>query len=514
MSASVTFNRSNSIASANQYSSADVNQAFNTIKRAFDRGTVWNSDLKQISQEVQKLSKSERASLINELANAQRGGQSLLQRWLGEVTSDGIGPYSGLSPKERKALMNDLVAAGNAAAPAQNRNNLARLLDAFKSHNDRPIGSEPYQKEFASAVAYSGNTSVVDNFIDALIPRAAKGDEAAAMAIARQIGAMQSTQQIHDAMAKLDRRTTDQVVKASVELQLHKAHADGAAFASVSIATSDASAYTKLAAAVAKTGNVREKASFIAASGLALKDAFNSPAASGQRDAKTIADGMAKVMGLTQDAKGKTVVGTDTARIIENTLLQEGGGGASSGLEAIKNYTKAQLQSGGKEVVLGMIGAMLGGAELKPGQNAEQASLARFESQSQRGGKPGHHNAHALGLLVGAVQSGISAITADRDKQLAYTSLLFTGSADFTKENVNEFKVGDKFSNSLITAVLKPLVNFALLELRVQGASSDKKLSQLFEKAAVPRQPNGVRSQNEGALNAFTTGLVRARSLS
>ena len=173
---------------------------------------------------------------------------------------------------------------------------------------------------------------------------------------------------------------------------------------------------------------------------------------------------------------------TDTTGVIENAMLQSASESRSSGSAALKAYARAALDSG--------IGTDLGAItlQLQRGDDLETDPMAYLRTpESRPGERPTCARARGMGGWLGLVGAAVQTRTGRRDSNAAYSSLLFTGSVDIFKEEVDARFPGLKIAVS--TAI-----NFGPLNWRNEATETDRSFAQGLIEGALPRHRNGVES--------------------
>lgn len=455
------------------YDSNTVSRAVQLVRDAFKDGTVWKSELESIARTVASLEPAERRSFVNILARTNNANGSLLQHWLGEVTTPGVGPWGGLDASARRALLADLV-------PGQDGANLERV---FHGLVNRKSGSSPHQDEFSAAVATHGAMDQKVELIRRLDDDAARGDRGASRAIGMLM--VSEPRIVERALEAVSRLGMDSVVAASVTVHTHATPGIAAVHP---VRWTDTSRYEALAEVIALSKNPVEKSAFVAASGKLLKEL--------PIDARpALAACMSKV------------IGSDVNGVIENTLLQNSRGGASDGRRALKNYAEALIETN-QHAHLGAITL-----SLQRGNDLNHDPMQWLSARLVRSGEePSFVRARVMGDWLGIVGSAVNTRISNRDQQMAYGALMFTGSADVLKEAASAAFPKLKVAIGIGNAVLKPAVNASILRFRSEFASADRDFVRALYEGALPRHPNGVEATGAWVttMNAqFSTGLTR-----
>jgi hypothetical protein len=456
------------------YDPSQVLQAVHQVRDVFRDGTAWKSELESSARTVASLTPAERRSFVNHLARENSANGSLLQRWLGEVTAPGVGPWGGLDASARRDLLADLVAGQDGA-------NLERVFHGLVDHQNR--FASPYQDEFAAAVAAQGTRDQKVELIRRLDDDAVRGDPGASRAIGTL---MTSDPRITDrALEALSRRGMDAVVAASVSVH-RQAVANG--YTANVVSWTDTRRHEALASAVAGSSNPVEKSSFVAASGKLLKEL--------PIDARpALTAGMSKV------------IGSDVNGVIENTLLQNTRGGASDGRRALKNYAEALIDTN-QHAHLGAITL-----SLQRGNDLKHDPMQWLSAPLVRSGEaPSFARARVMGDWLGIVGSAVNTRTTSRDQQMVVGALMFTGSADVLKELTSAAFPQFKVAIGVANAVIKPAVNASIIAFRTEFARADRDFVRALYEGALPRHPNGVEATGVWVttMNAqFNTSLTR-----
>lgn len=455
------------------YQPRNVNAALATVRRAFRDGTVWHSELQQISAEVIRLNPPERRALVNLLAREWHDGQSLLDAWMGEVTMRGVGGYAGLQEGPRKTLLAHLVVG-------QDPVNLERIFHAARNRHTGERQDTTFQMEFMHQVSQRGTVAQRLGLLERLSDDAVRGNAGAGQALAQIVARLPDRAAVAQALDRLDRRATDAMVANSVTWrnELTTSTLGGS-----SVTTRvDTRLIESLARAVADTGNPREKAAFVAAAGSLLGRLRSADMQASARD---------RAIGTVASAMS-TVIGSDVNGVIENTLLQSDREGASSGRLALKSYATALLDS--KQ------GAHLGAItlSLQRGNDLQQDPMQWLSARQARTGEaPAYVRAAVMGDWLGLVGSAILSRISARDQHAAFAALMFSGSIDLMKETAGAAFPALKLPIGVGAAVLKPVINLSLLHWRNSLARSDREFARNLYEAALPYHPNGVEARGD-----------------
>lgn len=446
------------------YKATKVNSAYAKIRSTFlQPRIVWKDELSAISNTIERLAPTERRALVNLLARAPASNnESLLTRWLGRTTIQGIGAFDGLNPTELSKLWKQLV-------PGQDKRNLARIFSAIGEpastarHYPDATRLQFAQTVAATATAQQKLDFAIDLRADALAGSKFPASNSSGRAIAMMMASTKAPDLFSAYTTALGRGGMDAVVQASVPVQ-----------GSLGMGPVDTSLYRSLASSVARSDNPRTKAAFVAASGKVIDAVYNGGA-------------NGKSLGEVSTALS-TVIGTDTNRIMENVMLQNTTRGGSSGPAALRSYVQALLDSGKSAADIGAITLQLQrGSDLK---EDPAKYLAQRESRSAE--QPSHVRARVLGGWLGLVGSAVQSRTGRRDANAAYASLIFTGTLDVLKELVGARFPGLKVAVGVATPALKAAVNAGLLTWRNQAAQADRGFVQGLIDGAVPRYASGV----------------------
>lgn len=465
---------------------SEVDRALAGIVRMFDNGVVTNSELKGAAATVERLAPTERRALVDLLAR-QTGsrGQAWLERWLGEVTSPGLG---ALSATERKRLFGQLI-------DGQSAINLVRIHDALDA--SRPVGRtvQPSQDEFAQAIARQGSADQKLEVLQSLATKVRAGNAVAARAMSTILGSIGDASVMNQALRQIDRLTMDAIVAASID---HRSAITVNQFGGNTVrVTVDASRYGKLADAISRTDNVVEKGGFVASSGQIL--GWLSQADIG-------GEARRKAQAQVSAAMSK-VIGSDVNGVIENTMLQTDYAGATSGRKALKQYARALIDTG-QAAHLGAITL-----SLQRGNDLAQDPMQWLAAREVRGGEgPAFVRARVMGDWLGILGSAINSRIGERDMAAAAGAMLFSASADTLKEVAGVAFPKFKLAISIGTAVLKQAVNGSIMAYRTNLAREDKDLARGLYEGALPRHPSGVEATGEWVttMNAqFAASLLR-----
>jgi len=468
---------------------SEVDRAFAGIVRMFDNGVVTQSELKGAAATVERLAPTERRALVDLLARqTDSRGQAWLERWLGEVTSPGLGALDGLSATERKRLFGQLI-------DGQSAINLVRIHDALDAL--RPAGRkvQSSQDEFAQAIARQGSADQKLEVLQSLATKVRAGDAVAARAMSTILGSIGDVSVMNQALRQIDRLTMDAIVAASID---HRSAITVNQLGGNAVrVTVDASRYVKLAEAISRTDNAVEKGGFVASSGQIL--GWLSQADIG-------GEARRKAQAQVSAAMSK-VIGSDVNGVIENTMLQTDYAGATSGRKALKQYARALIDTG-QAAHLGAITL-----SLQRGNDLAQDPMQWLAAREVRGGEgPTFVRARVMGDWLGILGSAINARIGERDMAAAVGAMLFTASADSLKEVAGVAFPKFKLAISIGTAVLKQAVNGSIMAYRTNLAREDKDLARGLYEGALPRHPSGVEATGEWVttMNAqFAASLLR-----
>jgi hypothetical protein len=443
------------------------------IARSFRDGTVWQSELQQISAQVIRLSPPERSALVNQMARETQGTQSLLDAWLGEVTMRGPGGYGGLNDASRKSLLAHLVVS-------QDPVNLERVFHGLRDREAGERDNTTFQMEFVQQVSQRGTVEQRLGLLERLSDDAVRGDGGARQALAQLVARLPDRAAVAQALDRLDRRATDAMVAGAVTWRNEVITSQ---FGGVAVITQmDTRLIEPLARAVAATGNPREKAAFVASAGALLGRLRSADVKTAARD---------RAIGAVASAMS-TVIGSDVNGVIENTLLQNDREGASSGRLALRNYIAAIIDS--KQ------GAHLGAIvlSLQRGNDLGQDPMHWLSSrQTRTGDAPAHVRAAVMGDWLGLVGSVIQSRISDRDEQAAYASMMMSGTLDGMKELAGAAFPALKLPVALGVAVLKPSINRSLLDWRSSLARKDREFVRNLYEAALPHHTSGVEARGD-----------------
>ena len=456
---------------APDYRAAKVNATFAKVNAVFAQPVVWKNDLVAISAAFARLSPPERQSLVNLMARPSgRGELPLLTRWLSRVTHQSVAAFDGLDRKGRLDLWKQLVVG-------QDKANLARIFQAANGPTNPSIkDGEYHQMQFAQAIAVGGSAQQRIDFVSALHPVAAAGAKdpstnRSARAIAVVMAASTDPTQITAFVRTLGREGMDAVVQASLPTR------DASSI--TSFESVDTGLFQRLASAMSLSGNAREKAAFVSATGPVV-ELLNNTTIGQNRNRKPLGEVSRAI---------STVIGTDTTGVIENVMLQSTSENRSSGAAALKAYARAALDSG--------IGTDLGAItlQLQRGNDLKADPMAYLgKAESRSGEQPTYARARVMGGWLGLVGSAVQTRITRRDSNAAYSSLLFTGSVDILKEVVGARFPGLKVAVSLAAPALKTAINFGLLNWRNEATRTDRSFAQGLIEGALPRHRNGVES--------------------
>ncbi len=396
--------------------------------------------------------------------------QSLLRQWLGEVTSNGIGAYGGLSEKERDVLWTHLVRQQNAA-----HLDLIRL-----ALTDSQQTRQPHVEALGRAIAAHAAPDVKIQWIQKVSKLGHLKNPSVARAVAYVMAEIKSPIQLEGLVDQIGRLGMDAVVAASFDRDRW-----------------EASLFVKLAHTMKLSSNPRIKSSFVAASGPVLDLIIN--------DNYVI--NFKKKIALSHVSESLSkLIATDVNGIIENTLLQNGEfpikaapgvnqipiQGASSGRHALKSLCLGLIDTK-KTRYIGAIFIAL--------QRSNDASKDPFQwlsmKSSRSGEAPNYHRARVMGEFLGMASSALTSRISARDLQSGRASILFGAAADSVKEILGFFLPPSKLVAGLGATWAKGGFNYALLEWRTALARKDNDLRQALYNAAVPNHANGVEATGE-----------------
>jgi hypothetical protein len=473
------------------YDAQRVDEFVDTLQGALQGRVVTHEEVQAAAGSLKRLGPAERQAALKRISVAPTHARApLLDRWMAEATAPGVGPWSGLKAAELDRWFDVLI-------EAQTSTQLERIFDSvrFEPLLGPAQEDDEMRARFIERVALQAAPPQRVALLARLARRAESGDDSAALAAARLLAAGRSVGETEAALGALSRRAMDAVVLAAA--QQRREMGAGLLGQTISRRLVDFELVERMAHAVAQTSNSREKASFVAAAGnlFALLD--------GTRDDADVAQDRTRLLdGL------RAVILSDGNGVVENTLLQEGASGDSSGPAALKAFNRAAIEAGRMQDVSEVL------ALLHRGNDLRGDALARYERTTARAGVTGHHHAEVLGQYIGTVVAAINAITARRDQAAAYGAFAVGGASDIGKENLGDWFKPSKVGIAVASAVFKSIVNAAILKGRIDAAAADKVAWQHFELTGVPLQSSGVRSRDTEAAAAFTAGLTRGRDLS
>ncbi|MFN9709116.1 MAG: hypothetical protein ACK53K_00215 [Burkholderiales bacterium] len=443
----------------------------NAISQAAADGNIYKPELKNISKLVSLLNPSEHQNLVTVLSQTQsknKTGQNLLQEWLGEVTSSGLGDYDGLSGKEQNELLNRLVAHQNSA-------NLERLQNALTDPQQR---EQPHVEALGRSIAQHARPAEKMAFIQKMSQRGLLQNPSVARAVAHVFAKINSAQDVDWVTDQIGRSGMDAMVAASFDRKAW-----------------DPSLLIRLANTMKLSGNPRVKSSFVAASGPVLESIVNDGNWFNQKKSPVMRQVTLSVFQL---------ISTDTNGIIQNTLAQTGEvqTNTTGSIEKIlKNPTKG-LSNGRhslKNFFLGLIDTqqftLIAGISLAL-QRANQYDKNPSEWLSQKtsfsGEEPHYQHARVMGDISGIVRSAITSRISRRDLFSARTSLTASAATDTLKELIAAANPAAKLPVALLGTWLKNGINYKLLEWRTELAKGDNNVGQRSLEIAIPNHPNGV----------------------
>ena len=443
------------------------------IQNAFSDGTMWKSELQTIARMVSQLDPKENqnfVSLISQTPSKNKTNQSLLRQWLGEVTSDGIGAYGGLSEKARDVLWRHLVRQQNAS-----HLDLIRL-----ALTDSQQTRQPHVEALGRAIAAHAAPDVKIQWIQKVSKLGHLKNPSVARAVAYVMAEIKSPIQLEGLVGEIGRLGMDAVVAASFDRDRW-----------------EASLFVKLAHTMKLSSNPRIKSSFVAASGPVFDLMVNDH----------IFTNLKKKIALSQVSESlSNLIATDVNGIIENTLLQNGEfpikaasgvnqrpiQGPSSGRRALKSLCLGLIDT--KKTTY--IGAML--IALQRSNDASKDPIQWLSMKSSRSGEPpSYHHARLMGEFLGITRSALTSRISARDLQSGRASIIFGAAADTVKETFGFFLPPSKLVAGLGATWAKGSVNYLLLDSRTALAGEDNDLGQALYNAAVPNHANGVEATGE-----------------
>jgi len=451
-----------------EYDPARVLRAHTQVAAVLGGPVVWQRELAGLNGSVARLTGPERQALVNHLANTPSKPGSMLQRWISEALAPGLLGFGPLSATQRRELFDALV-------DGQDPINLDRIAKAARDTQGRSRAPDiRAMTEFAQAVSRKGSWEQRLGLMKRLSDDAVRSEPGAARALAVLFAGLRQRKEVEAAFAALDRPTTDAMVAAA--LPVHSQVTTGLLGSTTVQVRGDPSLFRQMAAAAALSGNAREKASFVAASGAVLAQArtLNVDAIPVRRELL---------------AALSRVIATDVGNVIDNTLLQTDRSGDSSGRRTLRTYVGSLLDTG----MAAYAGVVI--VQLQQGPGAAAAPMSWLSSQSARNDEaPAYHRARVLGEFLGTVAAEVESRQRARDLESAIGYALFAGTADSLKEVVGVAAPPAKLPAAIAAAGVKAGVAAALLSWRSSLRHDESNLVRWLHETALPRHPNGVEA--------------------
>jgi hypothetical protein len=451
-----------------EYDASRVARAHARVASALGGPVVWQRELAGLNAAVTRLTGAERQALVNHLANTPSHRGSMLQRWISEAVAPGMLALGPLSATQRRELFESLV-------DGQDPINLDRIARAARdglSRSGKPDARA--MTEFVEAVSRKGSWEQRLGLMKRLSDDAVRGEAGAARSLAVLFAGLRQRREVEAAFAALDRPTTDAMVAAA--LPMTSQVTTGMFGGSTVQVRGDTSLFRRMAAAAALSANAREKASFVAASGALLEQArqINVDAMAVRRE----------LLGALS-----RVIATDVGNVIDNTLLQTGRSGSSSGRKALRTWIGSLLDTG----MAAYAGVVV--VQLQQGPGAAASPMSWLSAQSSRNGEaPAYHRARVLGEFLGAVAAEVESRQRSRDLESAVGYALFAGTAESIKEVVSVAAPPAKLPVALGAAGVKAAVATALLSWRTSLRHDETNVVRWLHETALPRHPNGVEA--------------------
>lgn len=451
-----------------EYDPARVSRAHAQVGAVLGGPVVWQRELAALNGSLATLTGPERQALVNQLANTPSKQGSMLQRWISEALAPGLLGLGPLSAMQRRELFDALV-------DGQDPINLDRIAKAARDAQGRSRSPDTRaMTEFAEAVSRKGSWEQRLGLMKRLSDDAVRGEPGAGRALAVLFAGLRQRKEVEAAFAALDRPTTDAMLAAA--LPVHSRVTTGILGGTTVQVRGDPSLFRKMAAAAALSGNAREKASFVAASGALLVQA------------RTLNVDAIPVRRELLDALSR-VIATDVGNVIDNTLLQTDRSGNSSGRQALRTYVGSLLDTGRAAYA----GVLI--VQLQQGPGAAAAPMSWLSAQSARNGEaPAYHRARVLGEFLGTVAAEVESRQRVRDLESAIGYALFAGTADSLKEVAGVAAPPAKLPAAIVTAGVKTGVAAALLSWRSSLRHDESNLVRWLHETALPRHPNGVEA--------------------
>lgn len=451
-----------------QFDPARLAQARTEAARALGGHAVWRRDLVSLSRSVEQLTGAERQALVIRLASTPSPQGSMLGRWIAESAAPGMLGLGPLDARQRRGLFEQLVRD-------QDPENLHRIAHAaFGGARSASGNAVATMIDFARAVSRQGTVEQRLGLLVRLSDDAVRDVPGTARASAELFAGLRNAKEVEAAFAALGRTATDAMVAAALPLDTRVT--TGAFGSTTAQVRGDPTLFRRLAAASSMSANAREKASFVAAAGTVLAQSrrINFGALPTRREIL---------------AALSAVIATDVNGVIENTLLQTGRGGSSSGRATLRGYVGALLDVGlsadaGRFIV-----------QLQRGPQANASPMEWLSVQSARSGEqPAYHRARVLGEFLGLAAAEVERRQRSRDLESATVYAMFAGGADSLKETTGIAIPQAKLPAALAAAGAKSSVAVALLSWRSQLRQDETDWVKALHETALPRHPNGVEA--------------------
>jgi len=457
-----------------QFDPARVARARTEAARALGAPVVWQRDLISLSRTVGQLTGAERQALVTRLAGTPSPRGSMLERWIAESAAPGILGLGPLDARQRQGLFDQLVRDQDPAS-------LHRIAHAaFGGAQRSSVNAVATMIDFARAVSRQGTFEQRLGLLVRLSDDAVRAAPGTAQASAELFAGMRNAKEVEAAFAALDRTATDAMVAGALPLHLQAVPPLGTQAGGIPTAVQvrgDSTLFRRLAAASSMSANAREKASFVAAAGAVLQQSRDQITIGGLPTRREILAALS------------AVIATDVNGVIENTLLQTGRGGSSSGRAALRGYTGALLDTG----LSAEAGRII--VQLQRGPQANASPMAWLSVQSARNGEPpGYHRARVLGEFLGLAAAEVERRQRSRDLESATAYAMFAGGADSLKETAGTVIPSAKLPAALMAAGAKSSLAVALLSWRSQLRQDETDWVKGLHETALPRHPNGVEA--------------------
>ena len=383
----------------------------------------------RLNNQLEALNGAERQALVNLLATARGGRQTLLEQWI----VSGVGDYGAFRGRNKEFF--------GALVKGQDPANLNRIAKASIKLDKQIEQQRPRDarrtSEFMQAVAQHGTWQQRHGLFKSLVDNAKRGTPGAARVMAELFAGLRNRREVDAAFTALDRPATDAMVAASLDSNL-KAH--------------DHSLFRRMAKSASLSRSATEKASFVAASGPSLLN--NAGGESVRRD---------RLKALSH------LIRSDASGVIDSTLNQYATRGSSSGRRAIYNFIEGLYDSDDPEMYKEAEAILI---SLQRGPNTSTNPHDWLNVKSRRNAEePAYHHARLLGAYVGIVSN----VAGKRDRHRNFWApgayIAAATGLDATKESAGW--LGDRFAKLgfLGTAKGKAIIGISVVVAKAIVAS-------------------------------------------